>query len=736
MDPYYEKPIDAFQFIDNYFPKGLSAAGSDHEHHYGDFNAVANDLSGEGTYYVPLCKIVNSMLRSAGLGEYVLAYTGDTPENGIEDPLKPDLSLYRAEYHDAFMTTPISGPSPDDRVLGELAQKGYKARTVWARMVSTVEIKAKDGDSPFHDFGKFQDTLQPTRGFEGARARSQMVSYATEIQTRQHREFVLTAFIWKRYIRFMKWDRTHTQVTHPINYVENPELFLRFFYYLALSDKKRWGHQPSVTLAQKEDIARLHSLLGYLNGEGRNGPGADYERMYLDDMIGNQRFYPIHKVLCSDVKTPETTRSYLIGKPISVSRSPVGRATKGFVALDIDNNMLVFMKDYWCTDAESIRPELEIYKTLNGMNIPHLSTALAGSGAASASRQVAKHEEQFVGATSSKGGLQRRFHHRLVFDRLGRPLETYKTQEELLTCLYHAYLAHYHAWSRAKILHRNISTNNILIDIRTGEGFLNDWSMSKYEHELDKGATQPWRSGTWEYMSAALLKFPMKPNELSDDLESFLHVATVMGLRFHLHDMSVTINDGTLISIDKQKMKEDNRLATHMKMTYYHHGDRLEGKHSIGGKFKFQEFLAGKPDVIFDRPKDPLPTFITSLYQLFSSRYQALDVDEYEKRYGYTSRSNRASKVGDENKGTRKTVSLFTTGLEPSPGPVLSVAASPQQGVSHLKDLTHRDLSAVWRTLGEERIWPDASEKTADQLQGLQLNSIERRTSSRHFAID
>ena len=44
--------------------------------------------------------------------------------------------------------------------------------------------------------------------------------------------------------------------------------------------------------------------------------------------------------------------------------------------------------------------------------------------------------------------------------------------------------AHKDAWTRAKILHRDISAENILIDVLDGRGFLNDWDLAKLRDDL------------------------------------------------------------------------------------------------------------------------------------------------------------------------------------------------------------------------------------------------------------
>lgn len=54
--------------------------------------------------------------------------------------------------------------------------------------------------------------------------------------------------------------------------------------------------------------------------------------------------------------------------------------------------------------------------------------------------------------------------------------------------------AHDGAWNKAGVLHRDLSWNNILIDIRTELPFLNDWDLAKWKEDLEKGATLPGRS--------------------------------------------------------------------------------------------------------------------------------------------------------------------------------------------------------------------------------------------------
>lgn len=63
----------------------------------------------------------------------------------------------------------------------------------------------------------------------------------------------------------------------------------------------------------------------------------------------------------------------------------------------------------------------------------------------------------------------------------------------------HAYidrlLAHRKAWEKAKILHRDVSVGNIMINVESAtkepDGFLNDWDLCKFVEDFSKPAAQP-----------------------------------------------------------------------------------------------------------------------------------------------------------------------------------------------------------------------------------------------------
>ena len=50
------------------------------------------------------------------------------------------------------------------------------------------------------------------------------------------------------------------------------------------------------------------------------------------------------------------------------------------------------------------------------------------------------------------------------------------------------------AWTKANVLHRDISIGNILIDPEPSEGMLIDWDLCRLECELASGPTEPDRT--------------------------------------------------------------------------------------------------------------------------------------------------------------------------------------------------------------------------------------------------
>ncbi|KAF8837078.1 hypothetical protein BDN67DRAFT_973428, partial [Paxillus ammoniavirescens] len=79
------------------------------------------------------------------------------------------------------------------------------------------------------------------------------------------------------------------------------------------------------------------------------------------------------------------------------------------------------------------------------------------------------------------------------------------------------------------ILHRDINPGNIILT-DDSEGLLIDWEVTKQVGLMGNGQRE--RTGTWQLMSAALLRDVDKLHTIAGDLESFLHVLGRITIRF------------------------------------------------------------------------------------------------------------------------------------------------------------------------------------------------------------
>ncbi|KAI0082891.1 hypothetical protein BDY19DRAFT_876769, partial [Irpex rosettiformis] len=220
--------------------------------------------------------------------------------------------------------------------------------------------------------------------------------------------------------------------------------------------------------------------------------------------------------------TSQTSCKYFIGKHSAASRSSTGRGTKGYVTFNFRNKLapkLSFIKDYWRPNIWGTRTELANYLLLNGLSVCNIATAIGG-GDVPGQLTIS---QNFLGI-DKPAELS---HCRIVFEELARPLSDYKSSALMILAVYNALEAHYDGWRKARILHRDISVSNIMRVVDQSlenddfvvHGILNDWDLSKHKNELKDSHRVVRPVGTWAFMSAVSLQYPLKPSDLADDLE-------------------------------------------------------------------------------------------------------------------------------------------------------------------------------------------------------------------------
>ncbi|KAM5535263.1 hypothetical protein V8D89_011069 [Ganoderma adspersum] len=440
----------------------------------------------------------------------------------------------------------------------------------------------------------------------------QLTDNVVELFNRQHRLFVFAILFVNERARLVRFDRAGASMTPEFDYAQRPELIGKFLRRLSRS-RDAMGHDPTATPADEAATALFRTLHAQYHPESIVGRclkvAADGWPVYRLTIKGG---------FSSDEKravrrdAPISRREVLIGKPMSVSRSLFGRGTKAHVAYDVATRKVMVIKDSWRPNSGDIRTDYDTYLLLNDSSgrvaVTDIPTLLGGGDVA------------YQGVTqetrTSNPNLRTRIHFRLVLKEVCRPLEDFVDSLELVTTISFALGAHYSAWTAAHVLHRDVSVGNILIfdqnpeeppDPKTSKGLLSDWDLAITKDELNTDPVFPHktRAGTWPFMSARLQHSgPEQRHELSDDLESFVHV----------------LNYCTLKYLSNKLSNDDVRIAKFIS-DVYHHVRCESGGLAKGSYDKLELLVNNKPFVELRVSDHPLSTLLRMLSELCSQHY-------------------------------------------------------------------------------------------------------------------
>ncbi|KIJ04883.1 hypothetical protein PAXINDRAFT_103981 [Paxillus involutus ATCC 200175] len=274
-----------------------------------------------------------------------------------------------------------------------------------------------------------------------------------------------------------------------------------------------------------------------------------------------------------------------------------------------------YLKDCWrfISLSHPVQPEHEIYAMLHDANTPNIPQLVCGGDVGGPGSETDIHELAGAPWLCVKLKVTPFVHYRLVLDVVGRPLTSFKCTKELVRGILGAMTAHWFAYNIVKVLHRDISPGNIILT-KDGEGLLIDWELAK---KVDENvARRRERTGTWQFMSAVLLRNPGMKHTLQDDIESFLHVLVWASIKYvPATDAYSTADRG-----------DDLRRLFDVI-------DYVEDGAAIGGKTKSAAFAAGIYPPTNFKPKRPSPLLglLETFSSPFKSRYIAKPPTEEER---------------------------------------------------------------------------------------------------------
>lgn len=374
------------------------------------------------------CEYINHAL---GGGTLVCKDVGEWADNTqlatgeTKNLIRPDIVVFRK---------PRDGSNPpwvdpDFAPGGDSARHVHAARNSFAHSMIGVEPKL---DNPaFGDKGS-GDFLLDTAGAK--KTRGQICEYVNHIFLRQHRQFVFFVHIYRTTARLMRFDRVGVVVSKPIDLKTESHQLYKFFFRLRNASDTQLGLDPTATMVPDDpkcqDIIDLKAALESLPALDRS----DLDRRAPSIRKAFSGGWPLYKLRIPDpsASKPDGAQFFLVRNPCTDPLSLTGRATKGYIAFDLQTKKWCFVKDYWRADSKDIHSEPEVYAKLQKAKIKGIATFLCGSDLRVSCQntgpvQCTRTQEHMSG----KGKYYRRIHTRLALKEVGIPLSEYKTSYEL-----------------------------------------------------------------------------------------------------------------------------------------------------------------------------------------------------------------------------------------------------------------------------------------------------------------
>ncbi|KIJ10162.1 hypothetical protein PAXINDRAFT_172239 [Paxillus involutus ATCC 200175] len=504
-----------------------------------------------------------------------------------------------------------------------LFDKGYvpiKNRADFSAMEMFIEFKKSGEDAPFTDppdeaaieNGSFESLSTKAKEIRG-----QLTSYAIAHHAHQFRHFSFSVFVFGTQARFIRWDPSAVVVTEQFDYNEKPEIMAKFFWQISHLPQALRGRDMSVVPAELEaDVEER--VRNNLNVKPET-PLFRYTVPGLNGYCyGPRPPYPPRSFIG---RATRTLPVWFIPPRPTVEQQHIKQETplKPEEAPACDPRWAIeraaYLKDCWrfTSSLHPMQPEDEIYAMLHDANTPNIPQVVCGGDVGGHGSKTNIHELAGAPWLCVKLKITPFVHYRLVLDVVGRPLTSFKCTKELVTGILGAMKAHWFAYNIVKLLHRDISPGNIILT-DDGKGLLIDWELAK---KVDENAPRRReRTGTWQFMSAVLLRNPGMKHTLQDDIESFLHV---------LVWASIKCVPATDVYSPEERGSDLRRIFDAI--------DFVKDGAVIGGNTKEDVLGCGSYPPIKFKPKQPSPLFrlLRDLASPFKSRYIAKPPTEEER---------------------------------------------------------------------------------------------------------
>lgn len=358
--------------------------------------------------------------------EHVIMVTASHPPRGLSTSVAgtkissntmSDLAIFKAPGTDSGSFAPNWLLSEEERARSNASYKNHLARSNWDEIIVPITIQERGQPCPF----VFPDDKCPyleTGTIEGEERRGQFMGCVSKIFQYQHRIFLFSIYIDREWVYLIRWDRAGAVVAEPFNLFTDRVYLHTFLSRLTKMSRAQQGFDDTISPATPDIVKELMDL----------DPEDSTQKRYLNEARAADGGVPaaIFQVEMERFAELGTLR-LAFARPHAVGGGILGRATRGYIAYDIDNKQLNFLKDYWQPVSKSYHPELETYTKLSQAGVERIATPLGGG-----KLELQKTITQEYLPRSQNDADRARVHYRFAVKEIGRPLEDYDEPIEML----------------------------------------------------------------------------------------------------------------------------------------------------------------------------------------------------------------------------------------------------------------------------------------------------------------
>ncbi|PBK74117.1 hypothetical protein ARMSODRAFT_1081098 [Armillaria solidipes] len=388
--------------------------------------------------------------------------------------------------------------------------------------------------------------------------------FAAQMCANQFRDFAFSISLTDETARLLRWDRSGVIFSEAIHYRENPEPLCRFLWRFGNANSLQRGADMSVhkriTEAEEalfRDTVKAHVKL-QLGLTDEKEVNKEMEKHYepgqvcMVEVVIHQDSEDRPLASSSEYRTQgqkqaqAAARKFLVSRPVVSPRSLASRSTRGYWAVDMQTEIIVFLKDCWRVDVDAVDMEgLTLQKLRESgveVGVPtvvcHGDVYVEGEVSSTLTSKYSTNEWNKASKLSHING---RIHYRIVTAEVGYALqETFAGTRELIKGCQEVFYVLFYASTKANLIHRDISSTNIILVADETNGFgsrvayVIDWEFAvaanRQENDRDRS-----RVGTVAFMCinalpAILSRYEPYSHFFGHDVESLIYVALYCGL--------------------------------------------------------------------------------------------------------------------------------------------------------------------------------------------------------------